>query len=127
MPLNFLTIPTNYFKKTGEGMSKTLKNPVKFEDGSRISGFTDDALEKAYGYDKNGQSFVISTKDLAMLQIVPKANNKNATQTENVVRELIDKKQMENQVTQKPRMKMPEEAGLGTGLGPFDALLNSLL
>lgn len=127
-----LRVPTSFFKKQGKTVKQeapdqlTLKSPVKMEDGSRVSGFTDAAQDTAFGYTKNGSAFTIKTKDLAVLQIVPK-KGKKASETEKTLREVIDNKILGVQTPTKiPVKKMPTEPGLGTGLGPVDALINSL-
>jgi hypothetical protein len=42
-----------------EGFSRKLNNPIKLQDGSRLSGFTSNSQEVFYGYDKNGEIFTI--------------------------------------------------------------------
>jgi len=41
-----------------------LKNPIHLEDGSRLSGVTDNAGTTFYGYDKNGEQFTIPVNSI---------------------------------------------------------------
>ena len=130
--LNTLKIPSSYFKKQASTVKESapaqysLKTPVKFEDGSRISGFTDANHNTAFGYTKNGDSFTVPTKNLSLLQIVPKEGNKTATKTEQAVRELADSKLKEVQKPAPIQQPMPQEQGMTTGFGGLDALIGSL-
>jgi len=42
-----------------QGFGRKLNNPIRLQDGSRLSGFTSDSQEVFYGYDKNGEVFSI--------------------------------------------------------------------
>jgi seryl-tRNA synthetase len=46
-------------KKEFPDGSRKLNNPIKLQDGSRLSGFTGNSQEVFYGYDKNGEIFTI--------------------------------------------------------------------
>ena len=126
----FLKIPTSYFKKTEADISPTLRHPVTFENGDRIQGFTSEIQDKVFGVTKTGQEFVAPTSNYAMYNIIPKANNKPASKTEQAMRELIDnelQKTQTNKVNNIRMQRMPDEPGMPTGLGPIDALINSIL
>jgi hypothetical protein len=50
--------------------SNRLKNPVKLQDGSRLSGFTSNTRTHFFGYDKNGEMFTIEAKYVNPADIV---------------------------------------------------------
>lgn len=50
--------------------SNRLKNPIKLQDGSRLSGFTSNTRTHFFGYDKNGEMFTIEAKYVNPADIV---------------------------------------------------------
>jgi len=130
--LSTLRVPSSYFKKQTSTVKDiaptqyTFKTPVKFENGTRISGFTDANQDIVFGYTKSGESFTMPTKNLAALQIIPKKNNKGAAKTEQAVREVVDNKLKEVQKPTPIKQPMPQEPGMSTGFGGLDALIGSL-
>jgi hypothetical protein len=51
-----------------------FKTPLRLDDGTRISGFTDDSRTVFYGYDKNGEAFTLSAEYVGTVEN-PKAQN----------------------------------------------------
>jgi hypothetical protein len=54
--------PVLYTENLLKEKSNRLKNPIKLQDGSRLSGFTSPSRTHFFGYDKNGEMFSIEAK-----------------------------------------------------------------
>lgn len=92
-------------KKEFPDGSRKLKNPVRLEDGSRLSGFTSNSQNVFYGYDKNGEIFSIGKEYVRPEQIV---GSRDSDKTANKIRTRLTEMRQSETFTDPFTMQVPQ-------------------
>lgn len=92
-------------KKEFPDGSRKLKNPIRLEDGSRLSGFTSNSQNVFYGYDKNGEVFTIGKEYIRPEQII---GSRDSDKTANKIRNRLTEMRQSETFTDPFTMQVPQ-------------------